>query len=751
MQPHVRALLCAGVLVVTLAGAFGAAAQTFSIAPGSPTAPAAGPPNCLPGPFSAFGDMLQGPPFFPLPTSVVRMGPVGCGLGWPGPAAGANVDGFSTGLFPIALPIPAGGASFMIGVDGAATGVAGGVCGGPATPGPFPPDVGSEACAQPLTSDAAADIFMTVAAFAPPLPAFAPGSMPNFQISDGDGLPAAVCAFAPAAGVALAEPVPGGDNRDEFDGAPLGAWFAAGLPTVPVYYSVDPPTAAAAGMLPGAVIVKPAGAGAIGVYAPPLALGLDLIGGPGSDDIDALAMDDVDGLPLAFAPGAGDIVLFSLTPGSATVGTPNPCPGPLAGAPLAAGDILTEGTALGAPGAACILVPAENMNLWTLRSCGPNPVTGGGDDNLDSLDVAPPAPPPATATPTPTPTLTAGGPTATATPTPTATVTPTPVHTCTPPPAPAPTATPVTAGAAKCKRGIAKNASKFYAAKTKILQKCEDNVVKTGSGSCPDATASTKIASAVTKLGAGIDKACGGDDKVCGGVLTNEEPPAGLGWPATCPNFESNANPACSAAIADCGDIAACIACVGEAAVDQAIALYYASLVPSTPGSALNKCQQAIGKNTSKFLLAKEKAITKCWDARINGKHAGVCPDALATVGSPSQKAAVAIGKAEAKKVKSICKACGGGDSLCDASVTTPSGAVITGSGNSDDFTPAAIGFPPSCNAVKVPGGGPQCSSPIVTLADIVECVDCVTEYKVDCIDRARVPEFGVYPCECNP
>ncbi len=266
-----------------------------------------------------------------------------------------------------------------------------------------------------------------------------------------------------------------------------------------------------------------------------------------------------------------------------------------------------------------------------------------------------------TATRTPTPTVTAT-PTVTVTPTATATVTPTVRQTCTPPPAPAPTATPVTSGALKCKRGIAKNASKFYAAKTKILQKCEENVVKTGSGSCPDATATGKIANAVSKLASGIGKACGGDDKVCGGILTNEEPPAGLGWPAACPNFESNASPDCSAAIADCSDIAACIACVGEAAVDQAVALYYGSLLPSSPGSALNKCQQAIGKASAKFVLAKEKSIQKCWDARMTGKHAGTCPDALAPAGSTPQKAALAIAKADTKKITTICKACGGAD-----------------------------------------------------------------------------------------
>ena len=200
--------------------------------------------------------------------------------------------------------------------------------------------------------------------------------------------------------------------------------------------------------------------------------------------------------------------------------------------------------------------------------------------------------------------------------------------------------------------------------------------MKTGSGTCPDATATTKIATAATKLAAGIDKACGGDDKLCGGDLTNEEPPAGLGWPAACPNFESNADPDCSAAIADCSDIAACIACVGEAAVDQAIDLYYDSLIPSAPGSPLNKCQQAIGKAAAKFVLAKEKSIQKCWDARLNGKHTGECPDAGAAVGSPSQKAAVAIGKAETKKINAICKACGGADKLCDDAVTRLDGGA---------------------------------------------------------------------------
>ena len=356
-----------------------------------------------------------------------------------------------------------------------------------------------------------------------------------------------------------------------------------------------------------------------------------------------------------------------------------------------------------------------------------------------------------TATRTPTPTAT---PTLTATPTVTATrtasQTATARATCTPPPAPAATATPVAARAKKCMRAIAKRASKFIGAKTLILQKCEEAIVKgTIAGPCPDADAANKIATAVDNLTTGIDKNCGGKDKACGGDLTNEASPASLGWPATCPNFEGNANPACSGAITDCGDIAACISCVGEAAVDQAIDLYYATLVPSGSGSALNKCQQAIGRASAKFLIAKEKNIQKCWDLRIAGKHGSTCPNAAAPAKSPAQKAAVAIAKADALKIATICKACGGSDKRCDDDVTALDGRTVGGSGGSDDFSPATIGFPARCSDVQIPGGA-FCDQPVATLADLVECVDCVSEFKVDCIDRLRAPAFNVYPCECN-
>src|SRR5262249_14662895 len=104
----------------------------------------------------------------------------------------------------------------------------------------------------------------------------------------------------------------------------------------------------------------------------------------------------------------------------------------------------------------------------------------------------------------------------------------------------------------------------------------------------------------------------------------------------------------------------------------------------------------------------------------------GPCPDAA--------KAAPAIAKAESKKRAGICKACGGADRSC---------------GGGDDLTPAQIGFASSCPNVTIPGGS-SCAHAIGTVQDIVDCVDCVTEFKADCLDALTVPELKSYPSECN-
>ena len=84
-----------------------------------------------------------------------------------------------------------------------------------------------------------------------------------------------------------------------------------------------------------------------------------------------------------------------------------------------------------------------------------------------------------------------------------------------------------------------------------------------------------------------------------------------------------------------------------------------------------------------------------------------------------------AIDKAELKKQTGICKACGGDDQACDGSAT---------------LSPALIGFSGNCPAVAACGG------PVTTLAQLVACVDCVTEFKVDCEVPLAVPGFQPYP-----
>jgi len=289
-------------------------------------------------------------------------------------------------------------------------------------------------------------------------------------------------------------------------------------------------------------------------------------------------------------------------------------------------------------------------------------------------------------------------------------------------------------GLGKCKRAIASAAAKFFQSKAAILRKCEIARVKRLPSAPADCAADfktiNKIAGAASKLHASIDKTCGGSDKVCGGNLTKESGGTALGWPASCPNFESGT---CTNAIGttDCTGIADCLKCIGEAAVGQAIQLYFGDLVSTDPRAekALNKCQQSIGREATKFLTAKAKALSKCWKARLKGKHQNECTPPGDTT------TAAAILKAASKRDEAICKACGGDDKDCDSVA---------------DFSTDEIGFADTCDAVTVPGAGTLCGGPINDLSELLTCVGCVTEFKVDCADRAAVPEFGPLPSECN-
>ncbi len=278
------------------------------------------------------------------------------------------------------------------------------------------------------------------------------------------------------------------------------------------------------------------------------------------------------------------------------------------------------------------------------------------------------------------------------------------------------------ADARQCERAISVASTKFARLYYKALRKCNDAVLK-GSipGPCPDARTSTRLARLNASLHVRLAANCGGHNHQCGDA--DDEPLSTIGWDiGACPNFE---NGSCTNAIADCGDIADCLSCVDIAAAHQALALTYGSFTPAPAGSSALVCQRAIGKFTEKFFNAQMRALQKCENRVLFDFASPPCPDSIAST---------SIAKAEFKKVKGICKACGGPDRTC---------------GGSDDLDPATIGFPANCPDVTVPYGS-SCAASVTDMPALIACVDCVDTFKGDCVDALSVPAAETYPPECN-
>lgn len=287
------------------------------------------------------------------------------------------------------------------------------------------------------------------------------------------------------------------------------------------------------------------------------------------------------------------------------------------------------------------------------------------------------------------------------------------------------------AGVLQCGRAITDGFVKFARARAKALQRCEENTVqdKQPPGTvCPlDSEVVASLVVARAGLAADIRDKCGGRNRTCNAGDTGDDadvPLASVGWDlGACPDFEGTG---CTNPIGDCADIAECLGCIGAAAAGQAVALPYGSLVLPTRDTApeLNKCQKMLGRAAVKFLRKKSVALEMCEDRVRRGASTGPCPDA---------RAAEKIAAAEQGKIKKICAQCGGADRLC---------------GGGDDFTPSAIGFPAACPSVTVPGGA-SCAGAVTTLDELVACVDCVMEFKADCLDAISALDLGTYPAEC--
>ena len=129
-----------------------------------------------------------------------------------------------------------------------------------------------------------------------------------------------------------------------------------------------------------------------GVFVPANALGLDLVSGEDSDDLDALALNE-DGDP-GFNPESGqfgpdvDWILFSVRRNSAVIGQNDS----RLGIPIDAGDVLTIPLPGGFSPFPAIVIRGESLGLRTIRSnpmCGlrPNMSSYFGCDDVDALDT----------------------------------------------------------------------------------------------------------------------------------------------------------------------------------------------------------------------------------------------------------------------------------------------------------------------------------------------------------------------------
>ncbi|MBU0639464.1 MAG: hypothetical protein KKB50_11415 [Planctomycetes bacterium] len=129
-----------------------------------------------------------------------------------------------------------------------------------------------------------------------------------------------------------------------------------------IYFSLDPTSPSlGGGFFPADLLFSPAGSGAFLPYAPAVMMGLDMFG-PGTDDIDAVAVWDSAGIGIA-DPGM-DYAIFSLAPGSMYLAGPDGIWG--TGDDLSPADIFVTDfngfSMLFLPAAAIGMLPTDNVD-----------------------------------------------------------------------------------------------------------------------------------------------------------------------------------------------------------------------------------------------------------------------------------------------------------------------------------------------------------------------------------------------------
>lgn len=341
-------------------------------------------PDCGGTPISE-GDMLLpsagvgalGP--LTQPCIFLTGGPGGLGLPLHGPCLGTppgipcavEVDAFSGGLDAIpASSSPQG--HYWYSADKFAMGIGG---------MPVPPNIVSEGAG--VAMEGSADVYVDLGLPVGPMAPFA-GAPGTTAILDGNGFRSTATDYAyPGLGLLewnpLTPPPYLGDNVDalnaeEFGQFPFGKFFSLDSAFIdPLTGIPHSGSALAHGFVGGDVLVT-VGAGFPGVYAPAAVLGLDMAGGPDSDDLDALIIweNGIPGYQPSMSPndwigGSTDMLLFSVRRGSALIGMPDS----IFGMPIEEGDILTRRVPPSSGGVSPfpgIYMAAENLGLQTLRS-----------------------------------------------------------------------------------------------------------------------------------------------------------------------------------------------------------------------------------------------------------------------------------------------------------------------------------------------------------------------------------------------
>jgi hypothetical protein len=374
----VRGLL---ILVLGVVAATAAPAQTFTL-DDNPAAPIVGPPGAIPGCGAedqyALAAAFCPPGLAPSPTLGVLAPPLGSGsiLGSFGLAPvvvltgpnGFYLDSHSGNRQP-----PLSDIRIRFSVDRVSGGAPGTAVAKEAALNQQPADVYES---KEIFLDPTGYVGTLVGVpFAGWLPAPITGNTSNRLVFDEStfGLQAGGVVLPPAV---PAPPFGLGthDNIDGYNEVPLDP-NADGIPDAWYYFTVNPDEGIAAAVAPADIFDVAAGGGGAGIpaYAPAVTMGLDIVGGPGSDSIDALVLFDQGALggPGNGGPGAQpafDFALFSLAPGSAS----------LAAFGLTAADVLfTDFTG-------AFAVYASDFNIGLAGVPGGQPTLG---DNVDGLEI----------------------------------------------------------------------------------------------------------------------------------------------------------------------------------------------------------------------------------------------------------------------------------------------------------------------------------------------------------------------------